>query len=136
MPGRDRSCAVARACSQSKATTRKFGLATATATSSSGIPISCSRASTSDRFTALIEAFGRRKGSKLVNGSPPNRAMTADASTTISASFTRRLVTAFVDPLLHQIPPLVQVSPYDGLRFLDRLPPGPQPYFAFPDRAL
>jgi hypothetical protein len=32
-----------------------------------------------------------------MNGSPTNNAITADASATISASFTRRLVSAFVD---------------------------------------
>ena len=74
-----------------------FSLAKALAAALSGIPISWSRVSTSDRFTALIEAFARREGSKRVKGSPTNRAITADASATIPTLFTRRLGAAFVD---------------------------------------
>jgi hypothetical protein len=69
-----------------------------------------------------------------VIGSPTTRAITAEASTTISVSFTRRLGAAFVDQFLHQIAALRHISCDDSLRFPDRLLPGAQPQFAFADR--
>jgi hypothetical protein len=125
---------VARACGSSKAITRRFSLAAALAAALSGIPISWRRVSTSERFTALMEAFVRREGSNRVKGSPTNKAITADASATTPILFTRRLGSAFVDQLLYQIASLRQVLRYNGLRFPNRLFSGAQAQFTLPDR--
>src|SRR5206468_932791 len=118
----------------SKATTRRSSRETAAAVSLSGTPNSGSRASTSDRFTALISALPRRSPSKRVNGSPTRKAMIADASTTRSPSLTRRLFPAVVDEFLYQIASLGYVAGHDCLGLPKCLRPRSQAQFALPHR--
>ena len=129
----ERNRAAMRACGPSKGTTCKSIAETAVCAWASFRPSSCNFDSTSQTLTALMVAPTSRRGSTLLNGSFFSAASIADASATISSSFTRRLFAPLGNQLGHQVTAGTMAS-YDPLRLSQCLFLRAYAQFPFADR--